>query len=512
MLAQINTGTISGINGIPVDVEISLRGGSFRFDLIGFGDVAVRESKERVASAIRQSGLRMPDGKVLVNLAPAEVRKEGSGFDVSIALGLLVASGQVRAHDLRRVSVHGELALDGKLKPVRGAVAMTVAARERGVETVIVPRENAREAALIRGVRVVGLESLAQLVRFLNGEFEPCNENTDQNDGGAQYQAVSTGRNMSEVWGQESAKRALLVAAAGGHNILMIGPPGCGKSMLAECFPRILPALEESEALEVIKIHSIAGLPIESLLAGVRPYRNPHHVISDVGLVGGGSSPRPGEISLAHRGVLFLDEFPEFRRTALESLRAPLETGAVSIVRAKGAVLFPARFQLIAAMNPCPCGRLGAQGMQCLCSLTSVQSYLKRLSQPILDRIDLHVELDAVPLDAMTGKARSGTDDQQLREQIVGARDIQHSRQGCLNSELSSKQVMEDTVLEPAALKLLEQAASKMGLSARSFVRILRVARSIADLADASRIATAHVAEALRFRNLERLQAYVAGR
>lgn len=505
MIARVRTSALHGVYGIPVDVEVEVRGGTPKFTIIGLGDGAIRESKDRVVAAIRASGFQMPGGPVLVSLAPAELKKEGSSFDIAIALGILAASHQLEPALLEKVSVHGELSLDGSIKGVRGVLPMAMAAKSSGQKVVCVPASHWAEVSLIKNIKVIGVESLPELCAILKGELSP---------GEPQFVSVAAdhaGPKFEDVWGQERAKRALTIAAAGGHNTLLVGPPGCGKSMLADALRTILPPLEEDELLEVAKIHSAVGNPVAPFLSGNRPFRAPHHVVSDIGLVGGGSNPKPGEISLAHRGILFLDEFPEFRRSALEALRAPLETGRVRVVRASGSTEFPARFQLVAAMNPCPCGRLGVPGTHCLCSLPSVQQYLKKLSQPMLDRIDLHVELDPVPVSVLIG-ARDKVDKKSLvSEQVQCARRIQLSRQHKLNSELTGEEVRAQVQLSPQCQKLLERAGEKVGLSARGYMRVLRVAQTITDLEGRESVNTEAIAEALGFRALDRLSQYAQG-
>jgi len=510
MLAKVKTCAVTGIEGRLVEVEVQVRtAGVPRFTIIGLGDSAVRESRDRVLSAIRHSGFFPPE-QILVNLAPAEIRKEGSSFDLPIALGILAASGQVAKHRLLEMTFHGELSLDGRIKPVQGMLSLAVESAAHGVKEVVVPYENRDETSLVSDLRVTAAASLVEVVGYLNRGVRPLQPPPTT-------QMILSGNgngSISEVWGQESAKRAMVIAAAGGHNLLMIGPPGCGKSMLAARFTSLLPPLNNAELLEAVKIHSIAGLPVAELLGGRRPFRSPHHVVSDVGLIGGGPGPKPGEISMAHHGVLFLDEFPEFRRSALESLRAPLETGQVRVTRAKASVVFPARFQLVAAMNPCPCGRLGGAVMSgqkaCLCSRGAIAAYLRKLSQPILDRIDMHVELEAVPFAVMVNQTADKTGEKELalREAVCAARERQFTRQGGLNCLLGSKELFEHFQVPSGTLRLLEEAAGRHRLSARSYVRVLRMAATIADLDQSGAITREHIAEALGFRGLERLQRY----
>lgn len=499
MLAKVKTSALIGVNGVPVDVEVEVRGGTPKFTIIGLGDNAVKESKDRVVSAIRASDFKMPGGPVLVSLAPAEIKKVGSSFDLAIALGILAASRQIDPEILNGLSIHGELSLDGSVKEIRGALPMAMAAKSCGCPVVVVPQANAPLVNLLNGIRVVGVSSLAELCACLRGDITPSPIEECPTEG------IKIGPDFDSVWGQDRAKRALILAAGGSHNALMIGPPGCGKSLLADAFRSILPTLSEAELLEMARIHSAAGEPVNKLLLGERPFRAPHHVVSDVGLVGGGSAPKPGEISLAHRGVLFMDEFPEYRRTALESLRAPLESGRVQIVRAAGRVEFPARFQLLAAMNPCPCGKLTVPGGGCVCSARDVQKYLKKLSQPILDRIDLHVELDPVPLSVLVNPAPKGNDAESFKRSVGRARDVQWARQGKLNGDLSGDEVRELVRLDHLSQKLLEKAGDKIGLSARGFMRVLKVSRTIADIEGSAQVRSEHVAEAIGYRGLERL-------
>ena len=503
MLARVKTSALIGVEAQSVDVEAHVKDGDPRFAIIGLGDSAVKEARDRILISIRSLGFQLPR-QILINLAPAELRKEGASFDLAMAVAVLTASGFLPGDALSNIMFHGELSLDGSIKSVRGAVALAIDALRVGAETIVVPVGNVYEAELIEGLNVIGVSSLSDVVAFLRHGEAPLRPS---------FQSIpkkKTHRLISEVRGQDSAKRALQVAAAGGHNVLMIGPPGCGKSMLAERFQSILPPMSREELLDVVKIHSIAGLPVSGFFDGHRPFRSPHHSISDAGLIGGGAVPRPGEISFAHHGVLFLDEFPEFRRSAIESLRAPLEAGEVRVARAKGSALFPANFQLVAAMNPCPCGRLGSQSAPCLCSRQVVSSYLRKLSQPILDRIDLHVELQAVPVALMTAAIEQSSEPQCWLEEVIEARLRQLDR-GALNSRLSGDQFDQALNIKPSALKLLEQAARKSGLSARVFIRTIKVAMTIANLAARDEVLEQDVAEAISYRCLERLQAWCSG-
>jgi len=505
MLARVKTSTIFGTEAVPVEVEVRVKRGTSHFTIIGLGDGAVKEARDRVTAAIKSSGFMLPE-QILINLAPAELKKEGSAFDLAIAVAVLAGSGQVMNELMPSMKFHGELALDGRVKPVRGIIAHAIEALESGAQELVVPSENVSEAALISGLDIIGVSSLLELIDYLRDGVLPEHNPKPY----ATVQCVATNA-FDDVCGQDFAKRALTIAAVGGHNLLMIGPPGCGKSMLAGRFPALLPPLSKPEALEVAKVYSISGLSVMKALAGERPYRSPHHVVTEVGLVGGGSCPRPGEISLAHNGVLFLDEFPEYRRAALEALRAPLENGVVQVTRAKGRACFPADFQLVAAMNPCPCGRLGMKGAQCLCSRSVIQSYLRKLSQPILDRIDLHVELEAVPITALTTKANKRVSEQNLSTQVQEARKRQMERCGQLNCRLDVEQLTVNNIIKQEALQLLEKASTQAGLSARGYVKVLRIARSIADLEGEERISSAHAAEALGFRCLERIEKYCRG-
>jgi magnesium chelatase family protein len=495
-----------GLDAVPVDVEVRVREGeNDKFTILGLGGAAVRESRDRILAALQRAGFDPPN-QILVNLAPAEVRKDSTVFDLPIALAIACAIGGLPQASLEGIAICGELSLLGDVKPTTGIAAHALAAAQQGLRAVIVPDDNGEEAAMVDNIPVIGVGHLTQVVRILKQQ-EPPNMKRRKPVEGLQHR-----KSLDDVLGQSVAKRALAITAAGGHNLLMIGPPGCGKSMLAERLATILPPLTSDQMLEVLRIHSVAGQQTAPVLAGVRPFRTPHYVVSDAGLIGGGAGPRPGEVSLAHRGVLFLDEFPEFRRSAVEALRSPMETGWVQIARAKASVVYPARFQLIAAMNPCPCGRLGSDVGLCRCSHHAVRDYLAKLSQPILDRIDLHVELDAVKVDDLVwarGSASQSSD--QIQAAVLAARTIQLERQGVLNSEISDRDLQSHMAVTDGARRLLTEAIKRIGISARGYTRVLRVAATIADLGGAATITEEIVAEAVSYRSLDRLATIVHG-
>lgn len=505
MIAQLSSTALLGIDGYIVDVEIDISSGLPAFDIVGLPDTAVKESKERIRAAIKNTGLVMPSKRITVNLAPADIKKEGAHFDLPIAAGILMASEQLSASGDDTVFL-GELSLNGDLRRINGVLPMAISAFQRGIKRIFLPYENAREAAAIEGLEVFGLKNLKELVLHLTGQKVLKPHTLDVN--GMLGEEEESVLDFKDVKGQAFVKRALEIAAAGGHNLLMIGPPGSGKTMIAQRIPSILPDMSFAESLEVTKIHSIAGLVSDKKpIISNRPFRHPHHTISSAGLSGGGSNPKPGEISLSHNGVLFLDELPEFRRDALEAMRQPLEDGEVTITRAGGTVTYPCSVMLVASMNPCPCGYYGDSGRECSCSQTQIMKYMSKISGPLLDRIDLHIEVPAVKYDELESKEQ-GESSAEIKTRVNAARRIQLDRYGARgvysNSQLTPELMQKHCSLDAETSELLRSAYETLGLSARAHNRILKVARTIADLAGEENIKLEHVAEAIQYRALDK--------
>ncbi len=508
MLSHALSASTYGIKAHIVEVETHISPALPSITVVGLPDNAVKESRNRVFSAIRNAGYDFPLQRITVNLAPADLRKEGSAFDLCIAIGILAATNQVNRQELEQYILLGELALDGSLRPTHGILPMALEAKRRHLRGILLPKENAREAAIVGGIDVYPLASLTETVNFFegkNGTFSPMKVNVDEIFRRDPVYAVD----FSDVKGQENVKRALEVAVAGGHNIIMIGPPGSGKTMLAKRIPTVLPPMTFDEAVETTKIHSVSGLlPPDGGLVTTRPFRSPHHTISDSALVGGGSIPRPGEISLAHHGVLFLDELPEFARNVLEVLRQPLEDNRVTISRSKMSIEYPANFMLVCAMNPCLCGFFTDPSKECSCTPIQIQKYMAKVSGPLLDRIDLHIEVPAVNYRDLASK-ETGEPSKQIRERVICAREIQmkrfEGRKGTFcNADMQSKEIQTYCKLDDAGQELLKMAITKLGLSARAYDRILKVGRTIADLATSDAIRPEHISEAIQYRSLDR--------